>query len=110
MEIIAFINRLNGEYGKTVIFITHDMHLAIENTDRAVVFAGGNIIADGDIFSILTDERIVREANLKKTSLHILAEKAGMPADDFIRRYIRYEKARRAGTDGGANGAKGGAR
>jgi energy-coupling factor transport system ATP-binding protein len=101
MEIIAFINRLNGEYGKTVIFITHDMHLAIENTDRAVVFAEGKIIADGDIFSILTDERIVGEANLKKTSLHILAEKAGLSADDFIRRYIRHEKAVRATTGDG---------
>jgi energy-coupling factor transport system ATP-binding protein len=93
MEIITFINRLNDEYGKTVIFITHDMHLAIENTDRAVVFAGGRIIADGDIFSILTDDRIVEAANLKRTSLHILAEKAGLPAKDFIRRYIGHEKA-----------------
>ncbi|MDR1470670.1 MAG: DUF3744 domain-containing protein [Spirochaetaceae bacterium] len=99
MEIIAFINRLNAEYGKTVIFITHDLHLAIENTDRAVVFAEGKIIADGDIFSILTDERIVEEANLKKTSLHLLAGKAGLAADDFIRRYIRHEKAHRAGTE-----------
>jgi energy-coupling factor transport system ATP-binding protein len=92
MEIIGFINRLNDQYEKTIIFITHDMHLAIENTDRAVVFAGGRIIADGDIFSILTDARIVEEANLKTTSLHILAEKAGLPADDFILRYIQYEK------------------
>jgi energy-coupling factor transport system ATP-binding protein len=95
-EIIAFINRLNDEYGKTVIFITHDMHLAIENTDRAVVFAGGRIIADGDIFSILTDDRIVEEANLKRTSLHILAEKVGLDAEAFIRRYIRHEKTLRA--------------
>jgi energy-coupling factor transport system ATP-binding protein len=99
MEIIGFINRLNDYYAKTIIFITHDMHLAIENTDRAVVFAGGRIIADGDIFSILTDTRIVEEANLKTTSLHILAEKAALPADDFIRRYIRHEKTVRAGNE-----------
>jgi energy-coupling factor transport system ATP-binding protein len=92
MEIIGVINRLNDQYAQTIIFITHDMHLAIENTDRAVVFAGGRIIADGEIFSILTDERIVVEANLKTTSLHILAEKAALPAEDFIRRYIRHEK------------------
>jgi energy-coupling factor transport system ATP-binding protein len=96
MEIIGFINRLNDRYEKTVIFITHDMHLAVENTDRAVVFAGGRIIADGDIFTILTDERIVAEANLKATSLHSLAEKAALPVDDFIRRYIQYEKTQRA--------------
>jgi energy-coupling factor transport system ATP-binding protein len=101
MEIIGFINRLNGEYEKTIIFITHDMHLAVENTDRAVVFAGGRIIADGDIFSILTDRRIVEEANLKATSLHKLAEKAGLSPEDFIRRYIQHEKTLRAENAGG---------
>jgi energy-coupling factor transport system ATP-binding protein len=106
MEIIAFINRLNGEYGKTLIFITHDMHLAIENTDRAVVFAGGKIIADGDIFSILTDSRLVEEANLKATSLHTLAGKAGLPADDFIRRYIRHERTLHAQAEGARRGAR----
>jgi energy-coupling factor transport system ATP-binding protein len=100
MEIIGFINRLNEQYEKTIIFITHDMHLAIENTDRALVFAGGRIIADGDIFSILADSRIVEEANLKATSLHVLAGKAGLPAEDFTRRYIGYEKALLAGGEG----------
>jgi energy-coupling factor transport system ATP-binding protein len=94
-EIIAFINRLHHRQAKTIIFITHDMHLAIENTDRALVFAGGRIIADGDIFSLLTDPRIVEEANLKVTSLHILAEKAGLKPEDFIRSYIQKEKDRR---------------
>jgi energy-coupling factor transport system ATP-binding protein len=102
MEIIGFINRLNGEYQKTIIFITHDMHLAIENTDRAVVFAEGRIIADGDIFSILTDSRIVEEANLRAASLHRLAEKAGLPADEFVRSYMQYEKTLRA--PGGSGG------
>jgi energy-coupling factor transport system ATP-binding protein len=105
MEIIGFINRLNERYEKTIIFITHDMHLAIENTDRALVFAGGRIIADGNIFSILTDERVVEEANLKLTSLHKLAGKAGLPADDFVRRYIQHERAALAGREGGKRGA-----
>ena len=90
-DIISFINTLNAGYGKTIIFITHDLHLAIENTDRAIVFADGRIIADGDIFSILTDENITRRANLKKTSLHTLAEKAGLAAEPFIRSFIRRE-------------------
>jgi energy-coupling factor transport system ATP-binding protein len=100
-EILSFINRLNREYGKTIIFITHDIHLAIESTDRAVVFgdegAGGVILADGDIFTILSDSRIVEAANLKPTSLHILAEKLGMEAESCIRGYINYEQERRRG-------------
>jgi energy-coupling factor transport system ATP-binding protein len=95
-EILSFINRLNREYGKTIIFITHDIHLAIESTDRAVVFGdegkGGVILADGDIFAILSDSRIVEAANLKPTSLHTLAENLGMDAEPCIRGYINYER------------------
>jgi energy-coupling factor transport system ATP-binding protein len=95
-EILAFINRLNREYGKTIVFITHDIHLAIESTDRAVVFGdegkGGAILADGDIFAILADSRIVEAANLKPTSLHVLAEKLNMEAEHCIRGYIGYER------------------
>ncbi|MDR2071324.1 MAG: ABC transporter ATP-binding protein [Treponema sp.] len=99
-EILSFINRLNREYGKTVIFITHDIHLAIESTDRAVVFGdegkGGVILADGDIFAILSDSRIVEAANLKATSLHALAETLDMEAEPCIRGYITYEEELKA--------------
>jgi energy-coupling factor transport system ATP-binding protein len=95
-EILSFINRLNREYGKTIIFITHDIHLAIESTDRVVVFgdegAGGVILADGDIFPILSDSRIVEAANLKPTSLHTLAEILDMEAELCIRGYITREE------------------
>jgi energy-coupling factor transport system ATP-binding protein len=98
-EILTFINRLNREYGKTIIFITHDIHLAIESTDRALVFGdegkGGVILADGDIFAILSDSRIVEAANLKPTSLHVLAEKLDMEAEPCIRGYIGYERERK---------------
>jgi energy-coupling factor transport system ATP-binding protein len=98
-EIIAFINRLNRDYGKTIIFITHDMHLAIENTDRTIVFGdegkGGAIIADGDIFATLSDKRVVEAANLKSTSLHTLAESLGLDAEPCIRGYINYEREMR---------------
>jgi energy-coupling factor transport system ATP-binding protein len=95
-EILTFINRLNRKHGKTIIFITHDIHLAIESTDRALVFGdegkGGAILADGDIFTILSDSRIVEAANLKPTSLHTLAEKLDMEAESCIRDYIGYER------------------
>ena len=97
-EIIDFINRLNREYGKTIILITHDMYLAIENTDRALVFtddnAGGSLLADGDIFSILTDEGLREAANLKRTSLQGLALAAGLPEKALTESYVRRETAR----------------
>ena len=91
-EIINFLNRLNSEYGKTIIFITHDMHLAIENTDRAVVFADGEIIADDSVYKILSDDSVIERANLKQTSLYTLARKLDLPPDQFIEHFIRYER------------------
>lgn len=91
-EIIAFINHLNEAYGKTIIFITHDMHLAIENTDRAVVFADGEIIANDSVFAVLSDDEVIRRASLKQTSLYTLASRLGLPPERVIRHFIEYEK------------------
>jgi len=92
IEIINFLNRLNCEYGKTIIFITHDMHLAIENTDRAIVLSEGELIADDSVFSVLSDDAVIKRANLKQTSLYTLARKLNIPPEKCIEHYIRYER------------------
>ena len=97
MEIIDFINRINEEHGKTIIFITHDMHLAIENTDRAIVFADGRVIADDSVFSVLSDDEIISRANLKQTSLYTIAGKLGLEPEKVIEHYIYYERMVREG-------------
>ncbi len=97
-DFIEFINRLNSEYGKTIIFITHDMHLAIENTERAVVVADGEIIADDSVYSVLSDDEIIRHANLKQPSLYLLAKNLGLPPEQFIEHFIDYERTMKVGT------------
>jgi len=92
MEIINFINKLNAEFGKTIIFITHDMHLAIENTDRAVVLSEGELIADDSVFSVLSDDDVICRANLKQTSLYTLAGRIGIPPEKCIEHYILHER------------------
>jgi len=96
MEIINFINRLNAEFGKTIIFITHDMHLAIENTDRAIVLSEGQLIADESVFSVLSDDDVIKRANLKQTSLYTLALKIGISPEKCIEHYILHERSERA--------------
>jgi len=91
-EIINFINRLNAEYGKTIIFITHDMHMAIENTDRAIVLSGGELIADDSVFSVLSDDAVIERANLKQTSLYTLARRLDIAPEKCIEHYIQYER------------------
>ena len=91
-DIMNFVNTLNREYGKTILFITHDMHLAIENTDRAIVFADGELIASDKVFSVLSDPDIISRASLKQTSLYHLAVKIGLDPESAIRHFIEYER------------------
>lgn len=91
-DIMNFVNRLNKEYGKTILFITHDMHLAIENTDRAIVFADGEIIDTNKVYSVLSNPETIKRSNLKQTSLYRLALKLGLDAEKTIRSFIEYER------------------
>ncbi|NMC35115.1 MAG: ABC transporter ATP-binding protein [Veillonellaceae bacterium] len=91
-EIMNFLREIN-KMGITIILITHDMHLMLEYTPRAIVLAGGRKIADTLASVVLTDETVIREANLKETSLYQLAQLAGI-ADGmhFVQNFIDYEK------------------
>ena len=89
MEFLVEINKL----GVTVIMITHDMHLMLEYTPRAIVLAGGRKIADTAASAVLTDVRVIEEANLKETSLFNLAQQAGIEdGTQFVQRFIDYER------------------
>jgi len=89
MEFLVEINKL----GVTIMLITHDMHLMLEYTPRAIVLAGGKLIADTAASFVLTNAQVIDEANLKETSLFNLAQKAGV-ADGtaFVQGFIDYER------------------
>jgi len=91
-EIMRFLEDLNRQYGITIIFITHDMHLAIEYTDRAIVFADGRVVADDSVFKVLSDDEVITQANLKQTSLYTLATRLGFAPEDYIRHFIDNER------------------
>ena len=91
-EIMKFINVLNREYGKTILFITHDMHLALENTERAIVFSDGEVIADDKVFAVLANDDVISRANLKQTSLYTLAKHLGLEPEQVTRRFIAHER------------------
>ena len=95
-EIMEFLKKLNQESGITIMMITHDMHLMLEYTDRAIVLADGKILADDTPASILTNEQLAEQANLKKTSLYDLALKCGISdASGFVERFIQYDRRER---------------
>ncbi|MBQ7562521.1 MAG: DUF3744 domain-containing protein [Lachnospiraceae bacterium] len=95
-EIMEFLKRLNEEMGLTILMITHDMHLMLEYTDRALVLADGRLLCDTSPAAILTDEELSEKAYLKKTSLYDLAVKCGIESpESFTRRFIDYERMNR---------------
>lgn len=91
-EIMKFLEKIN-KMGVTIIMITHDMHLMLEYTPRAIVLADGKILADTSASVVLTDPKLIEEANLKETSLYFLAEKANInDRTSFVQRFIDYER------------------
>ncbi len=94
-EIMSFIDELNREYNITIVFITHDMHLAIEYTDRAIVFADGVCIADDAVYRVLSNDDVISRANLKQTSLVALAKRYGIEPEHYIHCFIDSERRER---------------
>jgi len=91
-EIMNFLQEIN-KLGITIILITHDMHLMLEYTPRAIVLSGGLLIADTLASVVLTDKQVIEEANLKETSLYHLAQLAGIPDEtQFVQNFIDYER------------------
>lgn len=102
-EIMEFLRELNAK-GVTVLMITHDMHLMLEYTPRALVFSEGRLIADQSAASVLCDPELIARAALKETSLFTLANRCGIaPPERFVERFIEYDREVRS--HGGPYGA-----
>lgn len=96
-DIMEFLRGLNAR-GVTVVMITHDMHLMLEYTRRALVFCDGRLIADRTAAAVLCDPALVEQAALKETSLYTLANRCGIaPAQEFVERFIEQDRAVREG-------------
>ena len=91
-EFMEFIKELSAQ-GISIILITHDMQLTLEYCHRAVVLSAGEKIADDKPSNILTDENIIKKANLKETSLSTLAKSIGIAnTNDFVQFFIDLER------------------
>lgn len=92
-EIMEFLKTLNAR-GITILMITHDMHLMLEYTTRALVITNGELVADDTTWHVLTNDALIKTAHLKRTSLYELAKKVGdLPPVEFICKFISSDKA-----------------
>ncbi len=91
-EIMEFLVELNKQ-GVTIIMVTHDMHLMLEYTNDVIVLADGKVIAHDNPASILTNNEVIENANLKETSLQELAIKCGIEdTTNFVNKFISYDR------------------
>ena len=92
-EIMEFLKEINSK-GVTIIMITHDMHLMLEYTNRAIVLADGLKIADDIASNVITDSKVIEAANLKETSVYELAVKANLENPrSFVKTFIDYDRS-----------------
>ena len=97
-EIMEFLKTIHELKGITIIMITHDMHLMLEYTDRAVVIADGQMLADDTPAAILTNEELSDKAYLKKTSLYDLAVACDIEdPSQFVEHFISFERRKHHG-------------
>lgn len=94
-DIMNFLQKIH-QNGVTVLIVTHDMHLMLEYTRRAVVMAKGKIIADTGSAFVLIDPRLIKAASLKETPLFTFAKQIGMNDPySFTEKFVYYDRAAR---------------
>ncbi|MCQ2983263.1 MAG: heme ABC transporter ATP-binding protein, partial [Treponemataceae bacterium] len=85
----------------TILMITHDMHLMLEYTPRAIAFSNGHLLADTSSAAVLCNPDLIESAALKETSLFTLAARCGIEEDRrvaFVDRFIEFERGNRNGS------------
>jgi energy-coupling factor transport system ATP-binding protein len=90
LEFMQFIENLS-KTGLSIIFITHDMHLALEYSNRAIVLSNGRIICDDTVSNVLSHTKILEQANLKKISVSTLAGVLKIDEKLMLETFINYD-------------------
>ena len=83
-SIMTLLRQWNQIEGRTIVIITHDLHIVAEYVPRTVVMAQGKIVADGPTRSILSDGAALATTGLKPPQITRVAQRLshhGIPPD-----------------------------
>src|ERR687888_2545810 len=58
-RLLDHMQRLRSERGMTFFFIEHDMEVVMGHSDRVIVMAEGQVIADGSPDEVRRDQRVI---------------------------------------------------
>jgi peptide/nickel transport system ATP-binding protein len=70
MQVLVLLRELQKEMGMSVIFVTHDIGVAVEIADRVAVMYAGTIVETGTIAEIIKDPRHPYTKGLLAANLH----------------------------------------
>lgn len=90
-RMMDFVRKLNDDLKITVIVITHDMALMLNIAHRALVLVDGEIIADVEPATLLVTPDIIRQAELRLTSVYTLTKALGIEHAEKLVRVIARE-------------------
>lgn len=63
-QIMDRIRRMNEEQQVTVVMVCHDMEVVLDYAHRALVMAGGRLLADGAVPEIFRDTELMEKASI----------------------------------------------
>lgn len=101
-HIMDLIRRMNREQGMTVVMVCHDMEVVLDYADRALVIAGGSLLADGPVEKIFRDQALMARASLLPPQMIGLALRLGPDFDrvtapeEAAETVLRLRKAKEA--------------
>ena len=81
-HIMDRIRRMNEENRVTVIMVCHDMEVVLDYAKRALVMAGGHLLADGPVKEIFRDAALMEKASILAPQMISLSTRLGEGFED----------------------------
>jgi peptide/nickel transport system ATP-binding protein len=80
IQILLLLKELQAEFGMGMIFVTHDIGVAVEVSDRISVMYAGNFVETGTVRDIIRDPRHPYTKGLLAANLHGVVKGARLDA------------------------------
>ena len=81
-HIMDRIRRMNEEKKVTVIMVCHDMEVVLDYAQRALVMAGGHLLADGPVKEVFRDTALMEKASILSPQMIGLSLRLGEGFED----------------------------
>ena len=81
-HIMDRIRRMNREQQVTVVMVCHDMEVVLDYAQRALVMAGGHLLADGPVKEVFRDTALMEKASILSPQMIGLSLRLGEGFED----------------------------